>query len=88
MMIKAFELADAATKEVLWHWIEKKDFDREEKVAAVTRIYDRLEVKKYAFALIDKYLNQSLRILDSLDVAEDRKADIREIIDDMSNRKK
>ena len=47
-----------------------------------------MEVKKYAFALIDKYLNQSLRILDSLDVAEDRKADIREIIDDMSNRKK
>lgn len=37
MLIKALELADPETREELWGWIEKKEFDHEEKIKAVTR---------------------------------------------------
>lgn len=32
MLIKALELADPETREELWGWIEKKEFDHEEKI--------------------------------------------------------
>ena len=65
MLIKALELADPETKEELWGWIERKEFDHEEKIKAVTRIYDRLGIKEVAFAAIDKYLKMSQDILDN-----------------------
>lgn len=88
MLIKALELADPATKEELWGWIEKKDFDHKEKVEAVTRIYDRLGIKEVAFAAIDKYLEKSREILDKIEVPAERKVDFYEMLDEIGSRKK
>ncbi len=88
MLIKALELADPETKEELWGWIERKEFDHEEKIKAVTRIYDRLGIKEVAFAAIDKYLKMSRDILDKIDVPRERKVDFYETLDAIGNRKK
>ena len=88
MLIKALELADPETKEELWGWIERKEFDHEEKIKAVTRIYDRLGIKELAFAAIDKYLKMSRDILDKIDVPRERKIDFYETLDAIGNRKK
>mgnify|MGYP002466771260 CR=1 FL=1 len=88
MLIKALELADPETKEELWGWIERKEFDHEEKIKAVTRIYDRLGIKEIAFAAIDKYLKMSRDILDKIDVPRERKVDFYETLDAIGNRKK
>ena len=88
MLIKALELADPKTKEELWGWIEKKQFDHKEKIEAVTRIYDRLGIKEVAFAAIDKYLKLSRDILDKIEVPRERKVDFYEILDALGNRKK
>lgn len=88
MLIKAFELADPETKEELWGWIEKKESDQEEKIKAVTRIYDRLGIKEVALAAIDKYLKKSREILDKIDVPQERKVDFYEILDTLGDRKK
>ena len=88
MLIKALELADPETKEELWGWIERKEFDHEEKIKAVTRIYDRLGIKEIAFAAIDKYLKMSRDILDKIDVPKERKIDFYETLDAIGNRKK
>ncbi|WP_018337973.1 polyprenyl synthetase family protein [Butyricimonas synergistica] len=88
MLIKALELADPKTKEELWGWIEKKDFDHKEKVEAVTRIYDRLGIKEVAFAAIEKYLAKSREILDKIEVPAERKVDLYEMLDEIGNRKK
>ncbi|MDY4906331.1 polyprenyl synthetase family protein [Butyricimonas virosa] len=88
MLIKALELADPETKEELWGWIERKEFDHEEKIKAVTRIYDRLGIKEIVFAAIDKYLKMSRDILDKIDVPKERKIDFYETLDAIGNRKK
>ena len=72
----------------MWGWIEKKEFDHEEKIKAVTRIYDRLGIKEIAFAAIDKYLKMSRDILDKIDVPKERKIDFYETLDAIGNRKK
>ena len=88
MLIKALELADPETKEELWGWIEKKQFDHKEKIEVVTRIYDRLGIKEVAFAAIDKYLKLSREILDKIEVPQERKVDFYEMLEGIGNRKK
>lgn len=88
LMIKALELADEKTRAELRGWMERKTFDREEKVAAVRGIYDRLGVKETTERLIDEYLERSREILDRVGVAEERKADFREVLETMNQRKK
>ena len=87
-LIPNFGLADEETKAELRGWMERKTFDREEKVAAVRGIYDRLGVREVTERLIDQYLERSREILDRVGVAEERKADFREVLSAMGNRKK
>ncbi len=45
LLIKAKELAQGAQKAELEKWLTTADFDKEEKVKAVTRIYDELRIQ-------------------------------------------
>ena len=46
LLIKALELAGEEDKALLQSWIDKKDFDANEKVEAVTAIYNRLGIRE------------------------------------------
>ena len=46
MLINAFEKADNAQRAELTKWIEAKTFDRKEKVAAVTHLYNEIGIDK------------------------------------------
>ena len=88
MLIKALELASPEQREELWNWILKKDFNHEEKIKAVTRIYNELKIDEVARTAIDKYLRKSREILDTIDVPTDRKRFLYEVIDGLGGRKK
>lgn len=88
MLIKAFELASPEQREELWNWILKKDFNHEEKIKAVTRIYNELKIDEVAEAAIDKYLKKSREILDTIDVPTERKCFLYEVIEGLGGRKK
>lgn len=88
MLIKALELASPEQHEELWNWILKKDFNHEEKIKAVTRIYNELKIDEVALAAIDKYLRKSREILDTIDVPAERKRFLYEVIDGLGGRKK
>lgn len=88
MLIKALELASPEQHEELWNWILKKDFNHEEKIKAVTRIYNELKIDEVARTAIDKYLRKSREILDTIDVPTDRKRFLYEVIDGLGGRKK
>ena len=45
-MLKALEIGKE--NEALQHWIDAKDFDKEEKVKAVTEIYNSLNIRQLA----------------------------------------
>ncbi len=87
MLIKALELASPEDKALLKEWIVRKEFDPEEKIKAVTEIYNRTGIKEVVMAKIDNYMQKSREALDKVDVPEDRKVYFREMMDYIGSRK-
>lgn len=77
MLINAFCKADAAQREELDKWIGAKEFERKEKVAAVTRLYNEMGIDKMAQAKIAFYFEESKKYLAAVSVSEDRKAELK-----------
>lgn len=88
MLIQAFNHADEKTRNELTHWLEARDFDRNEKVAAVTAIYDRLGIGDMAIARINAYFEDALRYLADVDVEDERKEELRDYTMKMMKREK
>lgn len=88
MLINAFNRADTETRAELERWTTATEFDPAEKIAAVTEIYNRLGIDKFAEQRIKEYFEQSRQHLDELSVSGDRKAVLREYTERMMNRKK
>ena len=76
MLINAINMAEGELKESLLKWIDAKVFDREEKVKAVTRIYDKLGIGKLAQAKINEYFAMATDCLASVSVADERKQEL------------
>jgi len=88
MLIKALELADARTESELRGWIANRNAHPEEKIKAVTCIYNQLGIDQVAIDTIHKYLEKSREILRKIEVPEERKVMFYEEIDHLWNRKK
>jgi len=72
MLIKAKELAPSETRQKLLSWIDSAD-NSQQKVAAVTAIYDQLNVRQLAEQKMAVYADRALECLKSVGVAEHRK---------------
>lgn len=88
LLIKAFELAGKQEKALLQEWIGKKEFDRAEKIKAVTEIYNRLGIGRLTLDTIGMYLQKSREALAKIEVPEERKAGFYEMIRYIGERKK
>lgn len=88
MLIKALELAGPEDKALLKEWIDRKEFDPQEKIKAVTEIYNRTGIKEVVMAKIDSYMKKSREALALVDVPEERKVHFREMVDYIGGRKK
>ena len=88
MLIKAMELAAPEDKKLLQEWIDKKEFNPQEKIQAVTDIYNRTQIKKVVLEKIDEYLEKCRVTLDNVDVPDDRKIYFRQMVDYIVGRKK
>ena len=88
MLINALNKAEGAEKKELEQWIGAKDFDRDEKVKAVTRIYNSLGIDKMAKAKMEQYYNDAIAFLDKVNVPESRKQALRDYADSMMKREK
>lgn len=86
MLINAFNRADAAQRAELERWIEAKDFDAKEKIAAVTRIYNEIGIDRLAMEKIKFYFNESKKYLDAVSVAPERKAELAKYTAEMMKR--
>ena len=65
LLLTALEQADAATRAELEQWLQITDRN-EEKIAAVTAIYDRIGVRQAAEAIMEEHTAQALALLDKL----------------------
>ena len=86
MLINAFNLADDEQRRQLIHWTTASQFDPEEKVAAVTDIYNKIGIDKLAQQKIEHFFNQSRRYLDAVSAPSCRKAELAAYAETMMHR--
>ena len=86
MLINALNRANASQREELTRWISATDFDKQEKIAAVTRLYNEIGIDRLAQEKIAAYFQESHRYLDALAVSEERKEELARYAQQMMKR--
>jgi geranylgeranyl diphosphate synthase type II len=86
MLINAVNRANAAQREQLMKWIEAKEFDRNEKVKAVTELYNEIGIRKLCEQKIEEYYQESLVYLAKINLPEERKAELKAYAAEMMKR--
>lgn len=76
LLLKALELSDDPTKMELLGWIEKCEFDHQEKIMAVKNIYTKLKIKEITENNIEDFYQSALDVLNEIDVAKETKAEM------------
>ncbi len=86
LLIKALEMAPEKKVSELKEWFSKTDFNADEKIQAVTSIFNQLEIKKLTKAKIDSYFEKSAELLINLPVDESRKTQLKMLSSKMLKR--
>ncbi len=86
MLINAFNNANDAQRAELQKWVDAEEFDRKEKVAAVTRLYNEIGIDKMAQEKIAYYFEQSKKYLDAVNVPAERKEELAKYAQKMMKR--
>ena len=73
MLINAYQRADERQRQTLRRWIEAHDFDRQEKIAAVTELYNQIGIRQLCEDRINHYFAESEKYLARVGVADERK---------------
>ena len=86
MLINAFNKVNDAQREELTRWVSARDFDRNEKVDAVTHLYNEIGIDQLAQDKIAYYFAQSKKYLDAVNVPEEKKEELRKYAQKMMKR--
>lgn len=86
MLINAVDRANPAQRRQLMQWTNATEFDRQEKIAAVTALYDEIGIKQLCEEKINYYFEQSRQYLDLVQLPEERKPSLREFSDQLMHR--
>lgn len=86
MLINAFLRANSEQRAELERWVSAKDFDRQEKVAAVTEIYNQIGIRHICEEKINYYFEQSKKYLAKINVADERKQTLLQYTAEMMKR--
>jgi geranylgeranyl diphosphate synthase type II len=76
LMIKALDRADPDQKKALTGWLTSKKFDPEEKIKAVTDIFNTLDIKNIVENKIHEYYEKAVASLKEVNRADERKAEL------------
>lgn len=86
LLIKALRNSNPSQRNELDKWITVKEFDPNEKIEAVKKIYDELNLKVISENLIEKYYLASLENLSSVSVSIDHKKELIELSENLMYR--
>lgn len=87
LLINALNLANPTQKAELESWINKANFDSEEKVKAVTALYNAIGIPELAQKKVEELFEQSLLSLDKVSVPEPQKTELRTFANKLLGRK-
>ncbi len=88
LLTKALKNADPAQRKELDGWLSATEYDPEEKIKAVKKLYDELNLKVITEKLIEKYYLASLECLATVDVTDDRKQLLVDLAENLTHRVK
>ena len=86
MLINAVNRANPAQREQLMKWIDAKEFDRNEKVKAVTELYNEIGIRELCEQKIEEYYQKSLVYLAKVNLPEERKVELKAYAAEMMKR--
>ena len=86
MLINAFALSDEKQRATLQKWIDMDNPDPQEKIAAVTEIYNEIGINDLANAKIAAFFEEGMTCLDAVNVAEERKTEMAAYVKEMMRR--
>ena len=88
MLINAINRANPEQHDELMRWIDARDFDRQEKIAAVTRLYDEIGIRQLCEQKINYYFDECRKYLAKVQVSNERKKQLLDYTDEMMKRRK
>ncbi len=88
LLIRALELAEGETAEELNSWLNKVEFKSEEKVAAITAIYNRLGIKEETEELMQMYFSKGLNAIPKLNLPVSKENELISFLNSILNREK
>lgn len=87
LYLKALELAKGtADEKALVDWFSKTSFDREEKIKAVTEIYNKLNVKKVTEEEMDRQYEVAIKALEKTTLTNEQKSELVKLANDLLKR--
>ncbi|MGL5937461.1 MAG: polyprenyl synthetase family protein [Phocaeicola sp.] len=86
MLITALARCNEQQRQELMGWITAKEFDPQEKIAAVTALYNELDVQSICKSEIQSYYNRGFALLDSIDVPELKKRELHQFVSHLIDR--
>lgn len=86
MLIKSLELANPQQKSEISHWLTQPEFNREEKVAAVTALYDAIGIKALCEEKINLYYKEAIDALTAVKVDITRKSELMSLAENLMYR--
>ncbi len=87
LLIKALEKANVEERKTLAHWLRLKDFDEEEKIAAIVSLYDKLRIKDDIAVVLDSLYIECTQQIDAIDAPALRKEALLLLLQDLKSRK-
>lgn len=86
LVIKAFEHADKEQASQLDDWFNRKTFDPQQKIEAVTRLYNQIGVRALCEARIVEYSRRASESLRLLDVPAENKRELEKLMEKLMYR--
>ncbi len=86
LLLQAQQKAEGETAKALNSWLSAKNFDKEEKVKAVTAIYDTLHIRSITEQKMNEYFDKGFKALDKINARPQAIEALRRFAEDLINR--
>jgi geranylgeranyl diphosphate synthase type II len=86
LSIKALENSTDNLKTELINWLNKTEYEPSEKISAVLKIYNQLNIKELTEQKIETYFQKCRTVFQQISIDENRKQQLQEISNSMLNR--
>ena len=86
LLIKALELATPSQKQELTNWLERKEFDVEEKVEAVKGVYGEIGIYELTQEKMNAYYDRAFELLERFEGEEDGKLQLKSFLQKLMKR--